>query len=58
MVQKTDRFITLRVYRPEYNELEAIKRQLAAQKGNPMSFAFVIREILKVYKEAQAKGSR
>jgi hypothetical protein len=58
MTDKQDQHLSISIYRAEYNELEAIKRQLSAEKGAPLSFAFVIRERVKYYNLGHQKGKR
>jgi len=58
MASKTDKFITVRIYRPEYNDLETIKRRLASDRGAPMSFALVIRELVKYYNLGHQKAKQ
>jgi len=58
MAAKQDQHLSISIYRSEYNQLEAIKRQISAEKGAPLSFAFVIRELVKYYNLGHQRGKK
>ncbi len=58
MTDKQDQHLSISIYRSEYTQLEAIKRQIAGEKGAPQSFAFVIRELVKYYNLGHQRGKK